>query len=280
LGAHHDYKEYSGGTYEHGFYEKYCDAKFLGICVSHRCVRTIMTYTRGECYSEPAILQYSNILNKHNGRWVGTSTRENNGRKIRETAQSIANMKTAKVKRTVELCKHSTCEGGTYRAAHTIGNWPSMPADIGNGQLTKVIIPQGLSFEYFQHGAYGGYFRAYGSKTAERIINMGSNGHNDAVSSFKVRQIPAGSVKLCRDYPCGTGPYYYASVGSWSSMPWQIGNDALSYVYVPKGYKATFFEHNSYGGCRSTLSSPDGNRAWYFGGSLDNKVSSFIVSVL
>lgn len=150
-----------------------------------------------------------------------------------------------------------------------------MPPDIGNDQLSQVYIPRGLSFEYFEHSSFGGWHRAYGSPNYDIILNMG--GHNDAVSSFKVRQIPSGQVKLCRNSDCSGGYVYYTSVATWTSMPSIIGNDALSFVYIPRGYKIKIFVHSNLSGWSYTAGSA------YYGINLSiggDWVSSFIVSVV
>lgn len=97
----------------------------------------------------------------------------------------------------------------------------------------------------------------YGSPTNDVLLNMGLQGHNDAVSSFKVRQIPPGQVKLCRYHDCSGGHVYYASVGSWTSMPSTIGNDTLSYVFIPRGFKFQYFQDTDFGGCSQTIGSND-----------------------
>ncbi len=151
-----------------------------------------------------------------------------------------------------------------------------MPEDIGNDQLTEVYIPRGYSFEYFEHGNFGGWSAAFGLTSSDLILNMG--GHNDAVSSFKVRLLPLTRVKLCMHGDCNGG-VYYASVGNWGSMPAEIGNDALSFVYIPKGFKFQFFEHGNFQGWTSTSGSPDYDIALTLVRSHNDAVSSFKISV-
>jgi len=183
----------------------------------------------------------------------------------------------ARVTRTVELFKNYGCDGGSYRASHTIGDWYSMPPDIGNDELSQVYIHQGLSFEYFEHGHFEGWHKAFGSPTRDTVLDMG--GHNDAVSSFKVRQIPPGQVKLCRHHDCSGGYVFYASVGTWSSMPSVIGNDELSFVEIPTGFKFEYFEHGQLQGWHRSFGSRDHGIDLSMGGHND-AVSSFIISVL
>jgi hypothetical protein len=155
-----------------------------------------------------------------------------------------------------------------------------MPDDIGNDQLTLVHIPRGLSFEYFEHGSFGGWHRAFGSPDYGVTLNMG--GHNDAVSSFKVRQIPSGKVTLCKHSHtgCSSGSGdYYASVGYWMSMPSAIGNDALSYVIIPAGFKFHYYEHTNLEGWNYSF----GSASWTTHlnmGVHNDAVSSFTISVI
>ena len=72
---------------------------------------------------------------------------------------------------------------------------------------------------------------------------------------------------------------YYVSVGTWTSMPSIIGNDALSYVYIPMGFKFEYFEHTGLGGWSGSFGSKDNGILLSMGGHND-AVSSFIVSVL
>jgi len=84
----------------------------------------------------------------------------------------------------VRLCKHSDCSSNYYDCTW-VQNYASMPSAIGNDQLTRVLIPRGYQFQYFQHGSFGGWNRTFGSCASD--INLSMGGHNDAVSSFKIK---------------------------------------------------------------------------------------------
>lgn len=193
---------------------------------------------------------------------------------------------------TVELCENIGCElichekcTGSYRAAHTIGDWPEMPEDIRDNELSQVIIPQGLSFEYFENSNFGGHHRAFGSQTTDLIVNMtkwwldpsGSSFSDNAVSSFKVRQIPSGRVKLCRYRDCSGGYVYYAQcVGRWNTMPFQIGGDALSYISIPRGFRVELFGDERLGGSNWGAF---GSKYYNVARSLSFNVNSFSIGV-
>jgi hypothetical protein len=84
----------------------------------------------------------------------------------------------------VLLCRHSDCQGGAVYA--NPGYYHAMPWQIGNDALTRVYIPAGVTFTYFENSYYGGWSRTFGEPS--RSINLYMGGHNDAVSSFIIRQ--------------------------------------------------------------------------------------------
>lgn len=80
------------------------------------------------------------------------------------------------------LCRHSSCYGGHVYAGP--GFYYSMPWQIGNDELTRVLIPRGQWFLYYEHGNLGGFSGWHGS--ANHGINLNMGGHNDLVSSFVI----------------------------------------------------------------------------------------------
>lgn len=84
----------------------------------------------------------------------------------------------------VRLCKHSDCSSYNYDC-NWVKHYASMPSEIGNDQLTRVLIPRGYQFQYFQHTSFGGWSGTFGSCASSVNLNMG--GHNNAVSSFKIK---------------------------------------------------------------------------------------------
>ena len=84
----------------------------------------------------------------------------------------------------VLLCRHSDCTGGHVYLGP--GYYATMPWEIGNDELTRVYIPAGWSFQYFQHTSYSGWSETFGDPSYS--INLDMGGHNDAVSSFIIKQ--------------------------------------------------------------------------------------------
>ena len=82
-------------------------------------------------------------------------------------------------------------------------------------------------------------------------------------------------VLLCRHSNC-RGGHYWASPGWYSSMPWQIGNDALTRVYIPARHTFTYYEHSGFRGWRRTFGEPN-RRVNLFMGGHNDAVSSFVI---
>ena len=248
-----------------------------GYIDSTQCWHTIMAYPQcpsscgGNC---PSILQFSNIVNTYNGRPTGTSTYYNNGEAISNFGPTLAAQKPSK-SRSVELCKHRPCEAKPYFASHLVGDWAYMPPDIGDQSLSQVIIPQGYQFEYFDWVNYNGYHRAYGSRSGDVTLDL-TGGHNDDVSSFKVRQIPSNYVLLCPQSFCSS--YYY--VDSWNYSTFPSGyNGSTARIWIPRGYKVQVFSGADYTGTSSTKSNTVSNWQYIDVATLGFVPQSMLVSV-
>ena len=152
-----------------------------------------------------------------------------------------------------------------------------MPTAINNDRLTRVMIPRGFAFEYFEHTSYGGWHGIFGSH--DNWINLYMGSRNDRVSSFKVHKLPDGKVRLCKHYDCSSQYYNIDMVKKYSSMPSAIGNDQLSRVLIPRGYRFQYFEHGHFRGWSGTFGSCSRSTNLWMGGHND-AVSSFKVTVL
>lgn len=202
------------------------------------------------------------------------------GFSLREVNTELALVdKTTDVYDLVTLCKHGECLQDDNIRVGAGADYPNMFSfkKVGNDSLTRVLIPKGMSFECFEHVNYEGWSRSFGSKDKDMDVSLSGMGLNDVVSSFKIRNIPIGHVTLCKHYNCYDG-LYKASVGNWKSMPNQIGNDTLSRVYVPKGFKLKYFQHANFQGFSKVVGSEDESVDVKLGGHND-VVSSFIISV-
>ena len=80
---------------------------------------------------------------------------------------------------------------------------------------------------------------------------------------------------LCKHSNC-QGGHVFLGPGRYSSMPWQIGNDALTRVHIPRRHTFTYYEHTNFGGWQRTFGEPDRGVNLFMGGHND-AVSSFII---
>ena len=82
-------------------------------------------------------------------------------------------------------------------------------------------------------------------------------------------------VLLCKHSNC-QGGHVWVPPGRYPSMPWQIGNDQLTQVYIPARFTFTYYEHTWYGGWQRTFGEPNRRVSLHMGGHND-AVSSFII---
>ena len=167
--------------------------------------------------------------------------------------------------------------GGKMYRTPGAGRWGSMPIAVKNDRLTRTIIPQGFVFEYYEHTNFGGWNNHFGLHDFSINLNLG--GHNDSVSSFVVRKLPDGKVKLCKHSDCLSYYFDCTWVKNYSSMPSEIGNDQLTRVLIPCGYQFQYFEDSNFRGWSSTFGSCNNGINLSMGGHND-AVSSFKIKVL
>lgn len=154
------------------------------------------------------------------------------------------------------------------------GRCPYIP---GSDIVSSIRIPAGISLEVFGDYEFQGTRRVFGvpllaeesvgitvvatrsgpTTNFESILNisMGDYGMDNRVSSFIIRSIPTDeAVNLCSTFSCsdwgGKGDF---SVGSYNFMPSEIGEDRLSLVRLPPGWKIQIFEARRFRGESLTL---------------------------
>jgi len=142
----------------------------------------------------------------------------------------------------VRLCQQKHCDGGGQLWV-SFGDWRHMPSEIGNDKLSCAMIGRNVYLEYYKHSKFK---EALGLR-AGYYGNLGMSVNDNSVSSFKVRLLPEGKVRLCKHSNC-VGGDYYASVGYYSKMPSSIGNDQLTKVRTPLGMKITVYQHTYFRG--------------------------------
>jgi hypothetical protein len=95
------------------------------------------------------------------------------------------------------------------------------------------------------------------------------------VGHRKLQSMSSDYVLLCRHSDC-TGGHVYAGPGYYPYMPWEIGNDELTRVYIPAQFSFQYFEDHYYGGWSETFGDPEYSIDLDMGGHND-AVSSFII---
>lgn len=131
---------------------------------------------------------------------------------------------------------YSNAEYDGKSADMAVGKYNQIP--FGNDSLSSLKVPPGLKVTLYENGSYSG----------KKMICMRNTPHvgdsvNDKISSMVVEQ--ASSV--------GVIAYSDAEYEGWSCelQPGQhdlgalIGNDALSSLYIPAGYKVTLYKDAS-----------------------------------
>lgn len=153
----------------------------------------------------------------------------------------------------------------------------------GSGSISLLRIPEGVSVEVFDSFNCEGTHRVFGTplvQSNEAIplesrslvnVSLAEYGMENQLASFVIRPIPTGqTVTLCVAITCkshtsrvsnpeGRTPGKVTlSVGSYSTMPLLIGEDRLSRVELPIGWKIQLFESRRFRGESLTLSNEAG----------------------
>jgi len=181
-------------------------------------------------------------------------------------------------KNQVRLCQQKVCDSGGQLWV-SFGEWRHMPSEIGNDKLSRADIYENVYIEYYKHSKFKGalgLLKGGNGKAASYWLSANDN----SVSSFKVRLVPDGKVRLCKHSNC-VGGDYYASVGYYYKMPASIGNDQLTKVHIPRGLKITWYEDTYFRGWSETKGSCDKPIIHYMHtskyGTTNDEVSSFKV---
>jgi hypothetical protein len=159
------------------------------------------------------------------------------------------------------------------------GKCPVMP---GDNIVSRINTPPGMYIEVYRDFFYKGKRWVFGNLNSEMSYGLWWLGANDRISSFIIRQVPSGGVKLCQDMDCENGKIW-RSVGSYKSMPWEIGDNDLSRVVLPPNFTIKIFVKGSFKGSSELFI--NGHATMYLSIEFrnehilwDDKVSSFIIS--
>jgi hypothetical protein len=182
---------------------------------------------------------------------------------------------------------------------------------VGNDQLSSIKIPKGLKVTLYEHGGFGG--RKWELQKDTRAGTFVNNGFNDITSSIEIEELPPAPAPVVpttvvttpTQTPVTTpaapvtptiaptpampatppepviyqgdfsGNFKSLSAGRYASDQLGIGNDQLSSIQVPRGFKVTLYEDDAFEG-RSLVIAQD-QRATFFAEKNFNNVTSSIV---
>ena len=149
----------------------------------------------------------------------------------------------------------------------SIGKYDVGDLTIGNDALSSLKVTSGLKVTLYQNEAEGGNAMICVQDTP----NVGKS-VNDETSSIVVESDPSPKVIVYADADY-QGWSQELAVGNYDSL--KIGNDALSSLIVPTGYRVTLYQNSGFNGSSMILTSS----ANYVGDSANDSVSSVVVGL-
>ncbi len=156
-----------------------------------------------------------------------------------------------------------------------VGDFNTYDLGIGNDVLSSIRVPRGFRVTLFKDGNFQG---ARTTLTADN--RCFSSGWNDVVSSIRVESTGGGwnnnngggGITLYAD--CNyRGSSHTLGLGYHNTNDLGIGNDVLSSVRIPPGFRVTFYKDGSFEGASMTLTADDA----CFPDSWNDVVSSILV---
>lgn len=147
---------------------------------------------------------------------------------------------------------------------------------IGNDKMTAIRIAPGYKVTLYKDSG----FKGAKVVLTQDIEHLNKVGFNDAVSSMKVEAI--SPVESCYipvtayvdDQYRGSSQAFVA--GEYNNVDLiAIGNDKITSLRIPAGYKVTLYEHKDYGGSSVELTQ-DCDNLWSF----NDKTSSMRIEVI
>ena len=184
---------------------------------------------------------------------------------------------------------------------------PTDLGNVGNDQLSSIRIPAGLKVTLYEHGGFKG--RTLVLRKDSRASYLVGNRFNDLTSSILVEVEPAtqvvpvtvvGPAAVIATPPATTpitiaGPVEVAQLaepiiyqgdfsgssksiraGRYGSEELGIGNDQLSSIKIPAGFKVTLYEGDAFEG-RTLVLTQDARAAFLADNNFNNVTSSILV---
>jgi len=163
----------------------------------------------------------------------------------------------------VTLYEHANFRGQSRSFAE--GSYRMGRLGIPNDSLSSLRVPAGLEVELYEHEGFRGR-----KKVVRGDVHF-LHTFNDEVSSIRVRRTAVTLFKH-RDF---RGARQWLKPGRYDiqSLKRRIGNDRLSSLKIPRGWKVTLYEHAGFRG-RMTIVEGNARNLRHF----DNTTSSIVVS--
>lgn len=181
-------------------------------------------------------------------------------------------------KNLVKICNNRSCDKLSFTSKAGM-DYPNLwNRIVGNDMITLIYVPKSMCVEYHKDIDYGGWWGVVGSPEEDTVLDLTDAYQNNMISSLKIRNIPEGKVRFCMRYNCNGGKGFYASVGQASSMPVGVGDNSLSAIVIPKGYKVIVFEDVNFVGRSMIFGSASESKTVKLEGDNNNVVSSFKIS--
>ncbi len=113
---------------------------------------------------------------------------------------------------------------------------------VGSDSISSVIIPPDYQVVFYQDANFGGK-KLHCRRDTPRL-----GAANDANNCARVRKFGATEERLPIIYQDADFAGWSQELGPGGFQTIELGNDSISSVLVPAGYKVTLYENQSYGG--------------------------------
>lgn len=149
-----------------------------------------------------------------------------------------------------------------------VGRYTASQLGIGDDKVSSVRVPAGMKATLYENSNFTG-------RTVICIANMPAIGKsaNDRISSISIEEIGTPKVIIYADSNF-SGWSQELDIGSYGNLA--IGNDTLSSIRVPAGFKVTLWEHGLSSG-RKMIVTEDRS---YVGDTFNDMVSAVVVQQL
>ncbi|EAY30807.1 thioredoxin fold domain-containing protein [Microscilla marina] len=146
----------------------------------------------------------------------------------------------------VTIYEHSNFKG--RNKSFNTGNYNFSQLGIGNDKLSSIKIRRGYKVRVFEHANFRGRYRDFTSSSG-----FVGTAWNDKVSSMRIMKSGTTNrgtrsrIVLYEDSNY-RGNKQSVGIGSYNVNQIRIGNDKLSSIRIPRGYKVRIYEHANFRG--------------------------------